>query len=82
MADQIKVQYNGTNVGKIYLSDIEKRLGLGGAQEGNYTGGQDQHMIWGETLVLQKTGTVDRKQNRCQIHESRFHSYRDVKSLR
>jgi len=58
MSDQIKIQYNGTNVGKIYLSDIEKRLGLGGAQEGNYNGGQDQYIIWGETVVLQKTGDV------------------------
>lgn len=58
MSDQIRLQYNGTNVGKIYLSDIEKRLGLGGAQEGNYKGGQDQYIIWGETVVLQKTGDV------------------------
>ena len=58
MSDQIRIQYNGTNVGKIYLSDIEKRLGLGGAQEGNYGGGQDQYIIWGETVILQKTGDV------------------------
>jgi len=58
MSDQIRIQYNGTNVGKIYLSDIEKRLGLGGAQEGNYKGGQDQYIIWGETVILEKTGDV------------------------
>ena len=51
MSDQIKGTYNGTNVGKFYLSDIEKRLGLGGAQEGNYKGGQDQYIIWGETVI-------------------------------
>ena len=58
MSDQIRIRYNGTNVGKIYLSDIEKRLGLGGAQEGNYKGGQDQYIIWGETVILEKTGDV------------------------
>jgi len=58
MSDQIRIRYIGTNVGKIYLSDIEKRLGLGGAQEGNYRGGQDQYIIWGETIILQKTGDV------------------------
>jgi hypothetical protein len=54
----LKISYLGTNVGKIYLSDVEKRLGLGGAQEGNYYGGQDEYIIWGEVKVLQLTGDV------------------------
>jgi hypothetical protein len=60
MADQIQVKYTGTNVGKIYLSDIGKRYQLGGGQEGDYgnTAGDDQYIIWGEVLVLQKTGEV------------------------
>jgi len=58
MSDQIRIRYNGTNIGKIYLSDVEKRLALGGSVEGNYRGGQDQYIIWGETVVLQKSGNV------------------------
>ena len=54
----LTVKYLGTNVGKIYLSDIEKRLGLGGAQEGNYYGGQDEYIIWGEIKVFNLTGDV------------------------
>ena len=54
----LTVKYFGTNVGKIYLSDIEKRLGLGGAQEGNYYGGQDEYIIWGEIKVLDATSEV------------------------
>lgn len=58
MADKLRIEYLGTNVGKIYLSDIGKRLGLGGAQEGDYYGGQDAYIIWGETLILELTGDV------------------------
>jgi hypothetical protein len=49
----LRVQYLGTNVGKIYLSDLQRRRQLGGAPEGaSYTAGQDEYMIWGETRVL------------------------------
>lgn len=58
MANKLRVEYLGTNVGKIYLSDVGKRLGLGGAQEGDYLGGQDSYMIWGETRVLDLTSEV------------------------
>lgn len=59
MADnQIRIRYLGTNVGKIYLSDVGKRLGLGGGREGGYGFGQDQYIVWGETLILQATGEV------------------------
>jgi hypothetical protein len=54
----LKVSYLGTNVGKIYLSDIGKRLGLGGAQEGNYTYGQDEYIMWGEVKVFDLVGEV------------------------
>jgi len=54
----LKVEYFGTNVGKIYLSDIDKRQQLGGSIEGNYRGGQDQYIVWGETKVLQLTSQV------------------------
>lgn len=58
MANALRIEYYGTNVGKIYLSDVGKRLGLGGAQEGDYYGGQDSYMIWGEIRVLELTGDV------------------------
>lgn len=58
MANKLKIEYLGTNVGKIYLSDIGKRLGLGGGQEGDYNGGQDAYLIWGETLIIELTGDV------------------------
>ena len=58
MANRLRVRYIGTNVGKIYFSDVEKRLALGGAQEGNYHGGQDEYIIWGETKVLDLTSDV------------------------
>lgn len=58
MANTLRVQYNGTNVGKIYFTDVDKRNQLGGAQEGNYQGGQDQYIMWGETKVLQLTDDV------------------------
>jgi len=58
--DQLKLVYNGTNIGKIYLSDIGKRYGLGGGVEGDYSdgAGQDRFIIWGETVILDKSGTV------------------------
>jgi hypothetical protein len=55
---QIRVQYFGTNVGPIYLSDTGKRLALGGGQEGGYGQGQDQYIMWGETVIFQATGEV------------------------
>lgn len=56
--ETLKVKYCGTNVGKIYFTDVDKRNQLGGAQEGNYNGGQDQYIMWGETKVLQLTSDV------------------------
>lgn len=58
MANALRVRYIGTNVGKIYLSDVTKRHQLGGAVEGNYNAGQDEYIVWGETKVLQLTGDV------------------------
>ena len=58
MANTLKVQYIGTNVGKIYLTDVDKRSQLGGAQEGNYISGQDEYIMWGETKILQLTDNV------------------------
>jgi hypothetical protein len=59
MANALRVRYLGTNVGKIYFTDIDKRHQLGGAPEGgNYKGGQDQYIVWGETKVLQLTDDV------------------------
>jgi len=60
MADQLRITYTGTNVGKIYLSDIGKRNQLGGGREGDYNNnsGDDQYIMWGETVVLQKSGEV------------------------
>jgi len=55
----LTVKYFGTNVGKIYLSDIDRRRQLGGAPEsGNYKSGQDEYMTWGEVKVLQVTDDV------------------------
>lgn len=60
MASQLLVKYLGTNVGKIYLSDIGKRYGLGGDREGDYknSSGQDKYIVWGESKVLQESGEV------------------------
>lgn len=58
MANKLKIQYLGTNVGKIYLSDCTKRLALGGSKEGDYHGGQDRFIVWGETVVLEITDDV------------------------
>jgi len=58
MANKLRIQYFGTNVGKIYLSDVTKRLALGGSQEGDYYGGQDRFIVWGETVVLEITDDV------------------------
>jgi len=58
MANTLRVRYLGTNVGKIYFKDIDKRGQLGGADEGKYIGGQDQYIIWGETKILQITDDV------------------------
>ena len=55
----VTVKYFGTNVGKIYLSDIDRRHQLGGAPEGgNYKAGQDEYMTWGQVKVLQLTDDV------------------------
>ena len=58
MANTLRVEYKGTNVGKIYFTDIDKRGQLGGSVEGNYNAGQDQYIMWGETKVLQLTDDV------------------------
>jgi len=58
MADKLRIQYFGTNVGKIYLGDCTKRLALGGSKEGDYYGGQDRFIVWGETVVLELTDDV------------------------
>jgi len=54
----LTVKYTGTNVGKIYLTDVDKRHQLGGSAEGSYVGGQDEYIMWGETKVLQLTDDV------------------------
>lgn len=55
----LTVKYTGTNVGKIYFSDVDRRHQLGGAAEGgNYLAGQDEYIQWGETKVLQLTDDV------------------------
>ena len=54
----LKVKYFGTNVGKIYLGDVYKRHQLGGSPEGQYLAGQDEYIIWGETVVLELTSEV------------------------
>lgn len=59
MANTLRIQYFGTNVGKIYLRDCTKRLGLGGGQEGGYNIGQDQYIVWGQTIVLEITDEVE-----------------------
>lgn len=58
-ANTLKIEYFGTNVGKIYLRDCTKRLGLGGGQEGGYNIGQDQYIVWGQTIVLEVTDEVE-----------------------
>jgi len=58
MANTLRVAYLGTNVGKIYFTDVDKRSQLGGAQEGNFNCGQDEYIMWGETKVLQITDNV------------------------
>lgn len=58
MANKLRVEYFGTNVGKIYFTDIDKRNQLGGSQEGNYQGGQDQYIMWGEVKILELTDDV------------------------
>lgn len=58
MANTLRVEYYGTNVGKIYFTDIDRRGQLGGADEAQYVGGQDQYIVWGETKVLQITDDV------------------------
>jgi hypothetical protein len=58
MANKLKIDYFGTNVGKIYLTDCTKRLALGGAKEGAYNEGQDRYIVWGETVVLEITDEV------------------------
>lgn len=56
--NRLRVRYLGTNVGKINLSDIDKRNQMGGSKEGNYNGGQEQYIIWGETKILELTSDV------------------------
>ncbi len=59
MANTLKVSYLGTNVGKIYFTDVDRKRQMGGAPEsGNYKSGQDQYIVWGEVKVLQLTDDV------------------------
>jgi hypothetical protein len=54
----LTVKYFGTNVGKIYLSDVDMRGQLGGSDEANYIGGQNEYIVWGEVKVLYITDDV------------------------
>lgn len=55
----LTVKYFGTNVGKIYLNDLLRRRQLGGALEGpSYTAGNDEYIVWGETISLPMTSDV------------------------
>ena len=38
------ISYDRTNYGRVYLGDIGKRRGLGGAVAGTYTLGQDMYL--------------------------------------
>jgi len=51
------VQYDGTDVGKVYLKDIGQRHQLGGGQ-GVYTIGQDQYINYGGDATFLSTSDV------------------------
>ena len=51
------VSYDGTDVGKIYLSDIGQRNQLGGGQ-GIFSIGQDQYLSSGEDATFVSTSDV------------------------
>ena len=53
----VVVNYNGTNVGRIYLDDIGQRNQLGGGK-GLYTLGQDQYISYGSDATLVGTSDV------------------------
>ena len=52
------VHYDGTNYGRIYLGDVGKRRGLGGAVEGVTTLGQDRYIEYGMDATFVQTGQV------------------------
>lgn len=51
------IQYDGTNVGPIYLKDVGQRNQLGGGK-GIYTLGQDQYIAYGSDATLLSTSDV------------------------
>lgn len=51
------VQYDGTDVGKIYLRDIGQRNQLGGGK-GIFVIGQDQYLDYGSDATLLSTSEV------------------------
>lgn len=52
-----KVVYSGTDIGPIYLGDVDRRAGLGGGVS-IYQEGQDKYIKFGETRKLVNTGAV------------------------
>jgi len=53
----VTVTYDGTDRGRIYLSDVGQRNQLGGGQ-GIYTLGQDRYLSKDQTATFIKTGAV------------------------
>lgn len=51
------IQYDGTNVGDIYLKDVGQRNQLGGGK-GVYTLGQDRYINYGGDTTLVSTSDV------------------------
>ena len=51
------IQYDGTDVGPIYLKDVGQRNQLGGGK-GIYTLGQDQYIDYGSDATLVSTSDV------------------------
>jgi hypothetical protein len=51
------INYNGTNVGSVYLRDVGQRNGLGGGR-GIYVLGQDRYLSFGQTATLLSTDQV------------------------
>ena len=54
----VVVHYDQTDFGRIYLGDVGRRRGLGGANNGVYTLGQDRYMSKGQDATFIKTGDV------------------------
>ena len=49
---------NKIDFGRVYLGDLGKRHGLGGAVEGVSTLGQDRYISWGQDATFMQTGNV------------------------